>query len=645
MQDCALPLYAPHYLVEGMSRHLAVTVMFALCAGTVHASGGGMVDTTFGDHGIYVHRRTTATQADVSTRQIVALSGGRLLALGGMAGGPLGDSPWLSSVTFALTAQGLVDRSFADFGVLPPNQLITEYGSPGQRYVAVRELADKWIVLVSETSGCPSPSRCATSDPGPTYFTETLQPDTLGGTLALGRTSHTGDAAILGDGSVVSIGATYGQFMVGPMQRPQMLDVIATVPEGSILFGFDDPLAAHFLASATPCGTSGTPLLENRSPPALAASATDRVLLALGPCMMRMNRDGSLDKTFGDNGISIVAGGGPDVLRLLVLPDGSTLTFVPNEDGSNYRVVKRLPSGQADPSFGVGGVVAALDLPFALLSPTDHGGATFARSINSRGLPGIDSRGRVLLAGTKTVGAGQTTTTYLARYDSKMQRDLSFGDPAIGLALLPETAFGRFIPQSLAVDDADRIVLAGQTRLVPTSGPVNYSEAVMRLTADVEPTAKVIEFYNASLDHYFITWVPSEIAALDAGTTMKGWGRTGLSLRTFTSSQPGTSPICRFYIPPASGDSHFFGRGTDECNSTAQQFPTFVLEDPAFMHMTLPSGGTCPAGTREIYRLFNNRADANHRYTSDPAVRDQMLARGWVAEGDGPNRVTMCAPQ
>ena len=28
------------------------------------------------------------------------------------------------------------------------------------------------------------------------------------------------------------------------------------------------------------------------------------------------------------------------------------------------------------------------------------------------------------------------------------------------------------------------------------------------------------------------------------------------------------------------GDSHFFGRGTAECNETGEKFPAFVLEDP-----------------------------------------------------------------
>ena len=43
------------------------------------------------------------------------------------------------------------------------------------------------------------------------------------------------------------------------------------------------------------------------------------------------------------------------------------------------------------------------------------------------------------------------------------------------------------------------------------------------------------------------------------------------------------------YIPPGLGNSHFFGRGTVECNATGQKNPSFVLEDPGFMQMYLPS--------------------------------------------------------
>jgi hypothetical protein len=157
--------------------------------------------------------------------------------------------------------------------------------------------------------------------------------------------------------------------------------------------------------------------------------------------------------------------------------------------------------------------------------------------------------------------------------------------------------------------------------------------------------ATVIEYYNAALDHYFITNLASEIAVLDAGVTIKGWARTGQSFSVYVAAGSSTSPVCRFYIPPANGDSHFFGRGTTECNDTATKFPTFVNEDPQFFHVILPTLGVCPAGTIGVYRAFSNRPDANHRYMIDRAIRDQMVsARNWLAEGDGPDLIVMCVP-
>jgi hypothetical protein len=158
-------------------------------------------------------------------------------------------------------------------------------------------------------------------------------------------------------------------------------------------------------------------------------------------------------------------------------------------------------------------------------------------------------------------------------------------------------------------------------------------------------TALAVEFYNAALDHYFLTHIPGEIAALDAGVTIRGWKRTGQSFNVYPSAVAGASPVCRFYIPPEKGDSHFYGRGTTECTATAAANPTFVNEDPQFFHVMLPTAGVCPVGTRNVHRVFSNRPDANHRYTVDPAIRDQMAGRGWLPEGDGPALVVMCAPQ
>ncbi len=187
---------------------------------------------------------------------------------------------------------------------------------------------------------------------------------------------------------------------------------------------------------------------------------------------------------------------------------------------------------------------------------------------------------------------------------------------------------------------------AGEGAVAPDAWSADNSGVVesFRVTADAGAPVPVIEFYHAGFDHYFITWVTEEIANLDSGKT-SGWARTGKTFMTYTQAQPGTSPVCRYYIPPALGNSHYFGRGTTECDSTGQKNPSFVLESSDFMQMFLPTAGECPAGTVQVYRVFSNRPDANHRYMTDRAVRDQMIAKGWLAEGDGPDLVVMCAPQ
>ena len=155
---------------------------------------------------------------------------------------------------------------------------------------------------------------------------------------------------------------------------------------------------------------------------------------------------------------------------------------------------------------------------------------------------------------------------------------------------------------------------------------------------------QAFEYYNAALDHYFMTANPDEIASLDSGKT-PGWTRTGMSFGVFAGPASGTSPVCRDYMPPGYGDSHFYSASPAECADVAARFPSFVVESSAVFYIARPdtTTGACPSLTVPVYRLWNNRADSNHRYTTDPAVAAQMVARGYIAEGYGPKAVIMCA--
>lgn len=247
-------------------------------------------------------------------------------------------------------------------------------------------------------------------------------------------------------------------------------------------------------------------------------------------------------------------------------------------------------------------------------------------------LPSSDTSGRRVLVATQGFAAlGLVTPDYIipAGFLAITGGTLNFaGVHQVSYTMLPTDGVN-------ALSSTGAVVQNVATNFAGTSASVTPAPAV----------ATVVEFFNAGLDHYFITNRADEIAILDAGIAIKGWTRTAQTFVVFTGAGAGTSPVCRFYIPPVSGDSHFFGRGTMECNDTGTKFPTFVNEDPQFFHVILPAAGVCPAGTIPVYRVFSNRPDANHRYMIDKAIRDQMVTvRRWLAEGDGPDLIVMCVP-
>jgi Repeat of unknown function (DUF5648) len=160
-----------------------------------------------------------------------------------------------------------------------------------------------------------------------------------------------------------------------------------------------------------------------------------------------------------------------------------------------------------------------------------------------------------------------------------------------------------------------------------------------------------VEYYDAALDHYFVTAIPTEIAALDGGQ-FPGWVRTGLGFNVYGAGSgiSGSTPVCRFYGSPAAGlDSHFYSASPLECQQVVQRFPTaWLLESYDVFDVFLPdlSTGQCPAGSMPVYRAWNQRVDSNHRYTTDLAVLQAMIAKGYVAEGYGPGPAptAMCSP-
>ena len=182
----------------------------------------------------------------------------------------------------------------------------------------------------------------------------------------------------------------------------------------------------------------------------------------------------------------------------------------------------------------------------------------------------------------------------------------------------------------------------------------NFSGATASIVMPGPATVLVIEYYHQILDHYFMTAKASDIAALDSGA-IPGWLRTGETFQAYSTQATGTVPVCRFFIPPEHGSSHFFSAKATDCAfllmaaADPAHFPSFsgyIEEDVAAFYATLPDGtGACPAGTVPVFRLWNQRFDSNHRFTTKASIVADMKARNYVEEGDAPNFAVMCAVQ
>ena len=154
--------------------------------------------------------------------------------------------------------------------------------------------------------------------------------------------------------------------------------------------------------------------------------------------------------------------------------------------------------------------------------------------------------------------------------------------------------------------------------------------AIALPAAALEPTAHVVEFYNASLNHYFITAFPEEAAMLDAGTAVTGWARTGVAWNAWQGAGESATavPVCRFFGTPGVGpNSHFYTaerRGVRD----GQDKPELDLRGDRVLHRRA-ARRRLRDGTEPVYRSFYPGAtvsESNHRFLPDLTMHQKMAA-------------------
>jgi hypothetical protein len=184
------------------------------------------------------------------------------------------------------------------------------------------------------------------------------------------------------------------------------------------------------------------------------------------------------------------------------------------------------------------------------------------------------------------------------------------------------------------------------------------------------PPATVVqvdEFYHPDRRQYFITADDAEKAILDSGVDA-GWVRTGESFKAYAAGSRvagSVNPVCRYYgngSDTRGPASHLYSADVGECLDMHRQsvdFPDpfdrgffrhrfyWQYESDNVFQIDLPdrTTGACSEGTAPVYRLWNRQGDSSNRYTTRAAIKAEMLAAGYVAEGYGPDGVVMCAVQ
>ncbi|MDH4247717.1 MAG: hypothetical protein OEW39_07865 [Deltaproteobacteria bacterium] len=183
-----------------------------------------------------------------------------------------------------------------------------------------------------------------------------------------------------------------------------------------------------------------------------------------GAFVSRLTSTGALDTTFGTNGYYTP---GANAARNMVLDTAGNIYAV-GGNGSNMRLVKLLPGGTGDNSFGTSGVVY-------------YTGTVYSHGNDLK----LDAQGRIVVAGqTRATGTGIDYDFAVWRYNTNGTPDTTFGTGGVVLM--------DFLNQGLSdsaweleIDSTGRIIVAGEAGKPDLAATGTQQDAVIvRLNTD-----------------------------------------------------------------------------------------------------------------------------------------------------------------
>jgi uncharacterized delta-60 repeat protein len=270
--------------------------------------------------------------------------------------------------------------------------------------------------------------------------------------------------------------------------------------------------------------------------------------------LLRLNANGSLDTTFGKNGIVTTQVGnlGSQASPLALQPDGKILVA---GDGANsgtsgpvpYMAVARYTTtGQLDSSFGTNGIVTQVKPSNAMGASAEYGGLL------------VLNDGSILVGGSSSYvnSAGQIWDQLtLAKLTSTGQVNTSFGSSGFALDSVPGAALG---PGAVALGfGANGDLVAGMTQVLhDSSGNVTQEQPAMAaflpsgaLDTTFGSNGTAVANFGSSVAAWAMT------IQSDGGIVVAGGAANGFDLARFLASAPQIGSFTATPNPVTSGSN------------------------------------------------------------------------------------------
>ena len=155
--------------------------------------------------------------------------------------------------------------------------------------------------------------------------------------------------------------------------------------------------------------------------------------------LVQYNSNGSLDTAFGAGGSVLTESANGNLTSMVVQPDGKIVVAGnKNSDNQVFQLIRYLPDGSLDPSFGSGGIVLA-----------DIGNYADPRSL------ALQADGKIVAAGLSYNGANNDVT--VARYNQDGTLDVTFGNSGV---VMTDIANHNDYAQAVAIQTDGKIVVA-----------------------------------------------------------------------------------------------------------------------------------------------------------------------------------------